>query len=206
MSKHPHRLPIAVCVVLAVALNASALGMLAGVVGQWQGSHVAARSTSWITTVSVVRDFTSSHEQQDRIVQTEKSSSPQSRPPQTQARKDVKALSNAPSSAVEVAETPVRFYRYAEVDRPAVPDSDWNLDPASLDASGVSRLVFEIFVSSGGTIVDCAILEPASLTEQARKMLEERLRQTNLTPAMRGGAAVASVRRIELTILPSEER
>jgi hypothetical protein len=94
----------------------------------------------------------------------------------------------------------VRYYRTGEVDRPSQPDSDWNLDAAALDAAGVSTMAFEVFVGSDGTIVDCAILEPKALADPARIALEARLRQTVLRPAERGGVAVPSVRRIEMSV------
>lgn len=96
----------------------------------------------------------------------------------------------------------MRFYRSGEVDRPAEPDSDWNLDTAALDSASIQTLVFDIFVNRDGEVVGCKILAPATLPDSTRDALEDRLRQTVLRPALRGGTAVASVRRIEVSVLP----
>ena len=96
----------------------------------------------------------------------------------------------------------MRFYRSSEVDRPAEPDSDWNLDTAALDTAGIERLVFDIFISSDGAVVGCTIVEPFGLADDARQLLEARLRKTALQPASRRGEPVASVRRIEVSVLP----
>ena len=111
------------------------------------------------------------------------------------------AATKAPLQALDGASV-VRFYRSSEVDRPAEPDSDWNLDTAVLDVAGVERLVFEVFISHNGEVVGCTILEPVALDSQARQTIEDRLRQTALQPAVLGGAAVASVRRIEVAATP----
>ena len=111
------------------------------------------------------------------------------------------AATNAPLQALDGASV-VRFYRSSEVDRPAEPDSDWNLDTAVLDVAGVERLVFEVFIGRNGEVVACTILEPVALDSQARQTIEDRLRQTALQPAVLGGAAVASVRRIEVSATP----
>jgi hypothetical protein len=93
-----------------------------------------------------------------------------------------------------------RFYAYAEVDRAAKPEHDWNIDLAALDALGLERLVFEVFISDTGQIVDCTVLAPTGLPEDSRHALEQRLLETRLTPALRAGQAVASRRRIEMLV------
>ncbi|MDQ6681011.1 MAG: hypothetical protein M3Y67_08615 [Pseudomonadota bacterium] len=95
---------------------------------------------------------------------------------------------------------PVRFYTFSEVDSPAAPDSDWNLDVGALDAIGLKRLVFEVLVSDRGEIVGCTILDPPGLDDNVRRGLEQRLRETSLQPALRAGRFVASERRIELFV------
>lgn len=94
------------------------------------------------------------------------------------------------------------FYTFGEVHSPALPDADWNLDTADFAVLGLNRLVFEVFISDQGKVVACTILEPATLTDDNRRMLEERLRQTSLQPAQRAGLPVASVRKIEMDLLP----
>ena len=94
----------------------------------------------------------------------------------------------------------VRYYGFHEVDTPARPQSDWPLDVDMLDEIGITRLVFEVMVSDRGEVVGCTVLDPSGIDETARRTLEERLQQTPLTPARRGGRNVASVRRIELLV------
>ena len=94
----------------------------------------------------------------------------------------------------------VLFYTYREVDTPAFPESDWNLDVGVLDEIGVQRLVFEVLVSDHGQVVGCTVLQPADLTDDVKRGLEKRLSETSLLPALRAGQLVASVRRIELLV------
>ena len=95
---------------------------------------------------------------------------------------------------------PTRFYSYAEVDRAAKPEHDWNIDLAALDALGLEQLVFEVFISDTGQAVGCHVLAPTGLPEDSRHALEQRLLETRLTPALRAGQAVASRRRIEMLV------
>lgn len=121
----------------------------------------------------------------------------------TPARTQTEKQAQPVASEIDVPER-VRFYRFDEVDRPAIPDSDWNLDTQFLDAAGVSRLVFEVFVSAAGEIVECTIVEPGTLDDDVRQRLVDRLRQSTIEPAMRAGLPVASVRKIEVTTTPVE--
>jgi hypothetical protein len=95
---------------------------------------------------------------------------------------------------------PVLFYPFREVDSPAFPPDDWNLDVESLDEIGVQRLVFEVLVSDRGEIVGCTVLDPPDLADGVKRSLEKRLSETPLLPALRAGQLVASARRIELTV------
>lgn len=95
---------------------------------------------------------------------------------------------------------PVVFYGFRDVDSPAFPVSDWNIDVDALDALGTQRLVFEALVDDRGDIVGCTVIEPANVDDATRRALEQRLSATQLLPALRGGSTVASVRRIELQI------
>jgi hypothetical protein len=95
---------------------------------------------------------------------------------------------------------PVVFYTFREVDKPAFPESDWNLDIESLDDIGVQRLAFEVLISDRGDVVGCTVLAPDDLTDEVKHGLERRLSATRLLPAERRGQLVASVRRIDLTV------
>jgi hypothetical protein len=46
------------------------------------------------------------------------------------------------------------------------------------------------------------VLDPIGLDDNVRRDLEQRLAQTPLRPAVRGGMLVASLRRIELLLEP----
>jgi hypothetical protein len=105
----------------------------------------------------------------------------------------------------ESADQPMRFYRNGEVDRPAFPDSDWNLDTALLDFEGLDRIAFEVYINDRGDVVRCTILEPRDLPAATRSALVDRLRQTRLIPAERSGVPVPSIRQIELSVLPAVE-
>ena len=110
------------------------------------------------------------------------------------------AASTTPASLPSLPPQPVVFYTFHEVDNPAFPESDWNLDVESLDAIGVQRLAFEVLISDSGDVVGCTVLAPADLTDDVKHGLEQRLSATRLLPAERGGQLVASVRRIELAV------
>lgn len=96
------------------------------------------------------------------------------------------------------AEQPIRFYRFTEVDRPADPHTDWAIEPEALDKLGLQRLAFEVLINDRGEIVGCTILDPPALADDIRDDLEGKLRATPMSPALRAGQRVASVRRIEL--------
>ena len=190
-------------VAAAILLNGLAIGAFAAAVTQWHVPSGAPSRAAWITTFNVGRPI------------PEQVTAPQPTAARVTAEPHTAVAEAATPPRVTVAAAPkappatrdegsaVRFYRSSEVDRPAEPDSDWNLDTAVLDAAGVERLVFEVFIGRNGEVVGCTVIEPAGLDAQARHTIEERLRQTTLQPAVRGGAAVASVRRIEVSALPS---
>ena len=190
----------ALSVAAAVMLNGLAIGAFAAVVTRWHAPSGASSQAAWVTTFTVARPT-------PELAAT-------APPARAMAEPNPDAIAAAPlprltaAAATKAPPQPldggsaVRFYRSSEVDRPAEPDSDWNLDTAVLDTAGVDRLVFEVFIGRNGEVVGCTILEPTALNPQARQTIENRLRQTALQPAVRGGAAVASVRRIEVSATP----
>jgi len=108
-------------------------------------------------------------------------------------------LAWAKGTEVQAAtEQPIRFYRFTEVDRPADPQTDWAIEPETLDKLGLQRLAFEVLIDDRGEIVGCTILDPPALAEDIRNDLEDKLRATPMNPALRAEQRVASVRRIEL--------
>lgn len=189
------RTALGVSLVLAIALNLVALGVFGAVVGGWQSAPVETPHTLWITSVKV-----EPHATPQSTPESHAGADPRADPIPSLPRIEIADWTKETGLPPETA-APMEFYGFGEVDQPAVPDSDWNLDTAVLDIAGLERLVFEIFVSHTGEVVGCTILEPDVLAEETRQMLEDRLRQTVLQPAVRAGVAVASVRRIELSVL-----
>jgi hypothetical protein len=197
----------ATSLLIALALNLGALGAVGAVVAQWRIGGSAPNHAGAVITMFVVpralpdaapeSTLRSAPVQREPIkVQPE----PQRQTPAT-ATQALAPTIVAPSDATNA----IRYYSIAEVDRPAIPDSDWNLDTAAFDAAGLSRMVFEVLVGAAGEVAGCAILEPETLDDTSRARLEERLRQTVLQPALRDGVAVPSVRRIEISVVSATE-
>ena len=194
---------LAISLLLATGMNVLALGGVAEVVAQWRSASGQARETSWITTVAVASPVTGESKPESPAANPARAKRAGTPAPDRQHRETAPST-NAPAAPAE-GTSPVRFYRFREVDSPAEPDSDWNLDTAALESAGLNRLVFEVFVSSTGELVECTILEPETLGADTRRTLEDRMRQTRLQPALRGGSPVASVRRIEVSVLAALE-
>lgn len=106
----------------------------------------------------------------------------------------------ADATTASRADAELRFFRLGEVDEPAEPASDWNLDVATLDQLGIDHVIFEVLVSDRGEIINCALALPLDLRPEVRLGLEKRLRQTEMRPAIKEGTRVASYRRIELYV------
>ena len=200
------RRSFAISVGAALALNLLGIGAFAAAVARWQAPAGVPQRASWITAVDVARPAVTP--EPAAPTRTPPASPPDATPPaapEPAAPQPAPPLTTvvplAPPMAADAGD-PVRFYRSGEVERPAEPDSDWNLDTAALDTAGIETLVFDIFVNRDGAVVGCMIIAPATMPDAARAALEERLRQTVLRPAIRAGTTVASMRRIEVSVLP----
>ena len=191
---------------IAVGLNLAALGAVGAAVASWRSGGPVAGGAGRIAVVLV-------QAAPQRVEAREPIAPDVDAKPATSAARDealraspvAPPASSVPLAARDGTANSVRYFRIGEVERPATPDSDWNLDPAALDVAGLTRLVFEVFVGADGMVVGCTILEPPTLDEATRAALVERLRQTTLQPAERGGVAVASVRRIEMSVTSTTE-
>jgi hypothetical protein len=106
-------------------------------------------------------------------------------------------------SRASIDASATHFFSYDEVETPARPDTDWNLDPSALDALGIERLVFDVFINDAGEVMACTFKVPASLSSEEKEAISARLRMTALTPAIRAGRAVASFRTIDLFVVAS---
>lgn len=197
-------LALSACFAAALTLNVLALGAFVDIVSRWQAPVAGASQVSRITVVAIA-----ARPKAEEVKPPTIERGPAPPPESAEARPAPAARPPAPAAASvtlpprEESGSPVRFYRSSEVDRPAVPESDWNLDTATLDAAGVERLVFDIFIDREGAVVGSAIVEPPDLDRDTRRTLELRLRETIATPALRQGDAVASVRRIEVSVWPA---
>lgn len=118
-------------------------------------------------------------------------------PNETRAAVPPVAWAKAPRTRAP-GESPIRFFRFTEVDHPAAPRTEWSIDPEALDKLGLDRLAFEVLVNASGEIIGCTILDPPALADEIRNELEGKLRATPMTPADLDGRRVPSIRRIEL--------
>jgi len=190
---------LAACGVLAVMLNAGAIGLVTDASSHFNGVDASNSDNPRYSAMTLV--FAPS---EPRLPTVARGAGPS---PSTAPTTPRRAPPNLPTArttpeATEVNPLPqqILFYTFREVDNPAAPESDWNLDVESLDNIGVQRLVFEILVSDRGRVVGCTVLEPSNLADDIKRSLEKRLSETSMRPAVRVGQLVASVRRIELFV------
>lgn len=93
-----------------------------------------------------------------------------------------------------------RYFDVSEVDQPAIPTPDWALDAETLVHNGVRSLRVEVLVSDKGRPEKCsvqAMVPPRPVLYQA---IARQVCSTRLTPAMRQGVAVPSVRHVEILL------
>jgi len=95
---------------------------------------------------------------------------------------------------------PRRYFDVSEVDTPAAPTPDWALDPALLTRNAVQSLKVEVLVSETGRAERCTVLSMQPARPALRPLIAKQLCETRLTPAMRSGVAVPSVRHVEILI------
>ena len=188
---------VAACAVLAVVLNAGAIGIAASASSASHGVAVWRSYDTPPRTMTLV----SAHDELSAPAST-LDPAPSGAISNALVPKVAKlpAARTAPASLASLPPSPFVFYMFHEVDTPAFPESDWNLDVESLDAIGVQRLTFEVLISDRGDVVGCTVLAPSDLADDVKRGLEQRLSATRLLPAERGGQLVASVRRIELAV------
>jgi hypothetical protein len=95
---------------------------------------------------------------------------------------------------------PRRYFDVSEVDTPALPTPDWALDPALLTHNAVQSLKVEVLVSETGRAERCTVVSMQPARPALRPLIAKQLCETRLTPAMRSGVAVPSVRHVEILI------
>ena len=94
-----------------------------------------------------------------------------------------------------------RYFDMSEVDDPAMPLPEWNVDVPMLMGLGVRSVSIDVLISETGVAQQCVVTriepqQPSSL----QVTVASRLCDTVLRPAQRRGVAVASVRHIELVL------
>lgn len=94
-----------------------------------------------------------------------------------------------------------RYFDIDEVDTPAFPVPDWQVDADRLSALGTRRLSFRILIGDDGIPVQCTVLtiEPP-LPSEVSTGLADGLCTTRLNPALLQDRPVPSVRTIELVL------
>ena len=82
-----------------------------------------------------------------------------------------------------------------------MPLPEWQVDVAILMAEGVRSVSVDVLISESGAAQHCAVtrVEPPQQPDLLAAVAS-RLCETTLRPAMRRGAAVPSVRHIELVL------
>jgi hypothetical protein len=107
-----------------------------------------------------------------------------------------------PLADPEAAES-ARYFNIGEVDTPAVPRPDWEVDVALLMGLGVRSFSIDVLINETGTAEQCAVtrIEPDQSNE-LRHAVAAKFCETVLSPAKRRGVAVRSIRHIELLLAP----
>ena len=111
------------------------------------------------------------------------------------------AAGSADGTSAPQASVGTRYFDASEVDAPAMPLPEWQVDVAMLMAQGVRSVSVDVLISESGAAQQCAVTRveppqhPGLLAAVASRLCE-----TTLRPAMRQGLAVPSVRHIELVL------
>ena len=95
---------------------------------------------------------------------------------------------------------PREYFDVSDVDQPASPIPDWSLDPAFLVRNGVRSLKADILISDGGRPDRCTVTSMTPERPSLHPVIERQLCRTRLTPALRRGVPVPSVRHVEILL------
>lgn len=96
-----------------------------------------------------------------------------------------------------------RYFAVSEVDTPAMPQPEWQVDVPRLAGAGVHSFSVDVLIDDSGGAERCTLTR--MVPEQApalRDAVAATLCTTALTPAVRRGVAVPSVRHIEVILAP----
>jgi hypothetical protein len=111
------------------------------------------------------------------------------------------AAGSADGTSAPQASVGTRYFDTSEVDAPAMPLPEWQVDVAMLMAEGVRSVSVDVLISESGAAQQCAVtrVEPPQQPDLLAAVAS-RLCETTLRPALRQGLAVPSVRHIELVL------
>jgi hypothetical protein len=113
----------------------------------------------------------------------------------------VDASPTAPLAAPsEPAPIEPHYFELAEVDEPALPKTDWQLDTDFAFSLGIRKLSFEVRVNELGAPVSCHLLDMEPFVSVVIDVLAEQICLTPMQPAQRAGVAVPSVKVVELVL------
>jgi hypothetical protein len=110
-------------------------------------------------------------------------------------------VGSAEGTSVPQPSIGLRYFDTSEVDTPAMPLPEWQVDVAMLMAQGVRSVSVDVLISESGTAQQCAVtrVEPPQPPDLLAAVAS-RLCETTLRPAVRQGLPVPSVRHIELVL------
>lgn len=95
---------------------------------------------------------------------------------------------------------PRQYFDIGDVDDPASPAPDWLLDARFLARNGVRSLKVDVLISDAGRPERCTVTSMIPARHALYSVIERQLCQTRLTPAVRRGVAVPSVRHVEILL------
>lgn len=93
-----------------------------------------------------------------------------------------------------------RYFDITEVDAPAMPVPDWALDPEMLTARSVRILRADVWINAHGKPDRCVISSMEPSVPSLEVVIARQLCKTSLTPALRRGVPVASMRHLEIVV------
>lgn len=95
------------------------------------------------------------------------------------------------------------FWAREDLDIPAIPVSEPEIDVGRITAAGLEHLVLDVWISRTGTVLRVDVREPASTSPRLQVFVDavvESVKSVEFEPALRNGVRVASYKRLELRI------
>jgi hypothetical protein len=95
------------------------------------------------------------------------------------------------------------FWAREDLDTPAIPVSEPEIDVGRIAAAGLEHLVLDVWISRAGTVLRVDVREPAGASPTLQVFVNgvvESVKSVEFEPALRNGERVASYKRLELRI------